>query len=294
MGDNMTKNGSALEGEHMSDEDIKVLQKVLQIEGFNKLFKTSKAPMIIFIVLCFVFVITEVATVYFANKVIREMYREYVRNTEEIIKTKSDIELANSWERLPINQRKERLREQYFEIIRYYTNNITPEQKINDDQIQSTFNVVFDCTTRVPSINFFLPVAYMKVATNFNPIYDREYKKGISAFYLKTGQTVANLPLVRTDTAFQTVFKGLETLNNPNEAIKLLVARIDDLMVTFSGRADWVLLSLFTNEYDVISKYWDGGNGKIPDNLYSDGDLADSLMYFQSFKNWQIPSISAK
>jgi hypothetical protein len=274
-----------------NDDDIELLQKVLKLDGFEALTKPNKSLMATLITLICVFIIAIGIGVFFTNKIIKDMYREYVHNTEDIIKTKSDIELSNSWERLPESQRRERLKTQYYEIIRYYTNNLPPEQKMSDEQIQATFNTLWSCINRIPSINFFLPVAYMKVVTNFNPIYDTEYKRGIAAFYTKMGAQIANLPLVRTDIVFQTVFKGMETLNNPNEAIKLLVARIDDLMITFNGRTDWVLLSLFTNEYDVIARYWKAGEGAIPDAVYRTGQLADALLYFQSFKNWQIPAI---
>ena len=278
----------------VTDEDVKILQKVLQLDGFDQLTKPNKSLIVTLIVLVSVFIVSIAVVGFLTNRIIKDMYREYVRNTQEIIKTKSDIDIANSWERLPTNQRKERLRQQFYEIVRYYTNNLTPAQKMNDDQILSTFNTLWDCTNRIPSVNFFLPIAYMKVATNFNPIYDVEYKHGIAAFYNTMGSRIANLPLIRTDTIFQTVYKGNETLNNPSDAIRLLIARIDDLNVTFAGRSEWVLLSLFTNEYDVISKYWQGGEGKIPDSLYRTGELADALMYLQSFRNWQIPAVTSK
>jgi len=288
-------NGSVKLGEKPgADADIELLQKVFKLDGFEQLTKPNKNLMATLIVLISIFILTIGAGIFAVNKIIRDMYKEYVYNTEEIIKAKSDIELSNSWERLPESQRRERLRTQYYEIVRYYTNNLPPQQKMSDEQIQASFNTLWACTNRVPSINFFLPVAYMKVSTNFNPIYDVEYKKGIASFYTTMGSRIANLPLVRNDVIFQTVFKGSETLNNPSDAIKLLVARIDDLMTTFNGRTDWILLSLFTNEYDVIAKYWKGGEGTIPDSLYRTGQLADALMYFQSFKNWQIPAVVAK
>jgi hypothetical protein len=129
----------------------------------------------------------------------------------------------------------------------------------------------------------------MRVASNFNPIYNREYKYGLGAFFNKTGETIANLKLVREDPAFQLTYSGIETLRMPTESIKLIVARMDDLMVTFNNRIDWVLLSIFTNEYDVIDRYWDGGDGAIPDEFYKEGELAEALKYFDSFRNWTIP-----
>jgi hypothetical protein len=160
---------------------------------------------------------------------------------------------------------------------------------MNDDQIQGTFNQIWLCTEKLPHVNFFLPVAYMKVKTNFNPVYDMNYQRGIIGFYLKTAERIANLPIVRDDPVFRTAYKGTTTLNNPVEAVRLLVARIDDLMSTFNNREDWVLLSLFTDEYVVISEYWKDGEGFIPDKFYQEGELAKALRYYQAFKNWQIP-----
>lgn len=280
--------------EEFSDSDVKALQKVLQIDSFNKIFGPSKTVIIIFIAVVVLFIGTVATVGYFANRTINEMHREYIRDTEQIILTRRNIELANSWERLPINQQRERLIDQYYTIVKYYTNSVTDNQKMNDDQVVASFNVLWDCTTRIPSINFFLPIAYMKVATNFNPVYNVDWKRGIAAFYIKGGEAVANLPLVRNDQSFQTAYKGVETLNNPNEAIKLLVARIDDLMTTFNNRVDWVVLALYTNEYDVISKYWKGGEGKIPDDFYKKGPVAETLDYYYSFKNWQIPALPSE
>jgi hypothetical protein len=290
----MAATGSNKSGAESSDSDIELLQKVFKMDSFEALTKPNKTLMATLIVLICVFILTIGVGIFAVNRIIKDMYKEYVHNTEEIIKAKSDIELSNSWERLPDSQRRERLKTQYYEIVRYYTNNLPPQQKMSDEQIQASFNTLWSCTTRIPSINFFLPIAYMKVATNFNPIFDVEWKRGIASFYTNMGSQIANLPLVRNDIVFQTVFKGSETLNNPSDAIKLLVARIDDLMTTFNGRTDWILLSLFANEYEVIAKYWKGGSGVIPDSLYRSGQLADALMYYQSFKNWQIPAVVSK
>lgn len=223
-------------------------------------------------------------------RLVNNMADTYVEKTEKIIKTRSDIEMSNAWERLPVNQRRERLMNQWFEIVRFYNNTVPEEQKMDDDMIVEGFNTLWNCTQRLPHINFFLPVAYMKVKTNFNPVYDVEWQRGIAGFYTKMAERISNLPIVRTDDVFKVAYKGIPTLNNPNEAMRLLVARIDDLMITFNNREDWVLLSLFMDEYQVISKYWEGGEGKIPDELYEKGNLADALMYYQHFKNWQIPA----
>jgi len=252
--------------------------------------KKAKSQLLVFNVIVSVFVLALVAFIF----VTVGMYKRYIRNTEQIIKTNTNIESANAWERLPSNQRKEILREQYYQIVRLYTNQSPEAEKMNDVMILSTFNQLWDCTSRVPSVNFFLPVAYMKVVTNFNPNYNVKYRYGIAAFIHKDGERISNLPIIQKDTSFQLTFKGMETLIMPTESVKLLVAKIDDLMITFNGRVDWVLLSLFTNEYDVIDKYWDGGRGAISDELYKTGNLANALMYYQSFKNWQIPAPPAK
>ena len=265
-----------------------VLQAINQAD--NKKSKNSPT----FFIVVGLFIATLIISSTFFIKTINSMHNTYIKETEKIIKTKSDIDLANQWERLPVNQRKERLRSQFFEIVRYYTNNIPEEQKMSDDQLLNTFNQLWLCIQKKPYINFFLPIAYMKVKTNFNPVYNIKYQRGIIGFYLKMAERVSNLPIIRDDDVFKVVYKGTTTLNNPPEAIKLLVARIDDLMQTFNNREDWVLLSLFENEYTVISKYWDDGKGEIPDKFYKEGKVAEALRYYEAFKNWQIPATIQK
>ena len=273
----------------MSDEQTdQVVSALLTKFGGGNESKAPKGWTIAFTISTALFAIVLVTTTFFFIKTINSMHDTYIVKTEEIILGKENIEMANSWERLPTQQQKEQLRSQYYKIIRYYTEQSPEEQKMNDDLLLEAFDTLWLSTERVNQ-NFFLPLAYMKVATNYNPVYNVEYKRGIAGFYLRTYETIANLPIVREDPTFQVVYKGSETANNPNHAIKLLVARIDDLMTTFNNRVDWVLLSLFTNEYDVIEQYWDGGDGAIPNEFYESGPLAESLLYFHSFTNWEIP-----
>ena len=251
----------------------------------------SKAPKgwtIAFTISTILFGISLVFCTIFFIKTINNMHETYIVKTEEIILGKENIEMANSWERMPTQQQKEQLRSQYYKIVRYYTEQSPEEQKMNDELLIEAFDSLWLATERVNQ-NFFLSLAYMKVATDFNPVYNVEYKRGIAGFYLRTYESISNLPIVREDPVFQVAYKGTETANNPNLAIKLLVARIDDLMTIFNNRVDWVLLSLFTNEYDVIEKYWDGGNGAIPNSFYEEGNLAEALRYYHAFSNWEIP-----
>jgi len=263
----------------------KVFQQTEDVKKSNMMFKLSLIGAAV------VFAIAMIFGFHMMRNTINDMYTTYIKNTEEIIIAKSDLELANSWERLPVQQRKERLRNQYFQIVRYYTNAVPEEQKMSNEQITDSFNKIWTCSQEIPSINFFMPVAYMKVATNFNPVYNAKYKIGIASMFRKTGEAAANLALVKHNKAFFVEFKGPRTLTNPVEAITLLIARMDDLMTTFNNREDWIFLALFTNEYTVIEKHWDGGKGKIPDSLYESGDLAEVLKYYHAFKNWQIPAV---
>jgi hypothetical protein len=145
----------------------------------------SRGWLKIFLIIVSVFIVSIVFIGLGVIKTMNDMNRTYISETEKIIKANADIETANAWERLPVNQRKERLREQYYKIVRYYTNGVPESQRMADDQILDSFNTLWMCTERIPSINFFFPIAYMKVATNFNPSYNVEYKVGIGAFYLK-------------------------------------------------------------------------------------------------------------
>lgn len=265
-------------------------QQVLQmLNSYDNNDKNQKRTIHLMTGLVILLVVVVGISTFFFVSTINQMHTTYIEETEEIIRTKSDIELANQWERLPNNQQKERLRNQFYEIVRYYTNSVPDEQKMNDEQIQNTFNQLWQATERLPHVNFFLPVAYMKAKTNFNPVYNIDYQRGIAGFYLETAEQISNLPLIREDDVFKTTYKGSTTLNNPQQAIKLLVARIDDLMHTFNNREDWVVLALFLDEYNVISEYWDGGEGQIPDRFYREGPLAETLMYYHAFKNWKIP-----
>jgi len=268
-----------------SDVGQAILNEMFKRDANNK---PSKGWQITFIIVTTIFAISLILSTFFFISTINDMHNTYITKTEDIILGKENVELANDWERLPIQQRKEQLRSQYLKIVRYYTSPVPAEQKMNEDVLVTTFDTLWDTTQRTKQ-NFFTAVAYMKVATNFNPIYNVQYKRGLAGFYNKTYESVANLPLVRTDPVFQTIYKGSQTAYNPNQSIKLLVARINDLMGTFNNRIDWVFLSLITNEYDVIDKYWDDGKGSIPDSLYKDGKLSQMLMYYNSFTLWKIP-----
>ncbi|MFW6047082.1 MAG: hypothetical protein ACOCP4_04800, partial [Candidatus Woesearchaeota archaeon] len=211
------------------------------LQSYDNADKNHKKTIRLLSGLLILFVAVIATSTFFFVSTINQMHATYIHETEEIIKTKSDVEMANQWERLPENQRRERLKSQFYEIVRYYTNGVPDEQRMNDEQILNTFNQLYEATSRLPHINFFLPVAYMKVKTNFNPVYNHDYQRGIAGFYLNTAEEISQLPLVREDEVFKTTYKGSTTLNNPHQAVKLLMARIDDLMHTFNNREDWVV-----------------------------------------------------
>jgi len=268
-----------------TQEDADVLGRLMALDPTHKTFKKITIAFMAALVL---FIVTlSVINAYFI-KTVKEMHIQYINDTEQIIITKSEIEASNSWERLPLNERKERLRSQYCDIVRYYTNKSAADEKMDDQMIQDSFNQVWDCTVGA-SVDFFLPVAYMKVASNFNPAYDVDYKHGLGAFLNKRGDHISKLTLIREDPSFRLEYEGIKTLDMPIEAIKLIIAKMDDLMREFNNRIEWVLLSLFTHEYDVIERYWDDGKGAIPDELRYKGNLAEAIKYFSAFRNWQIP-----
>lgn len=254
----------------------------------------SKGWLIGFISILIVFSTIMILGVVFYINTLGEMRETYIRNVEDVIISRAEIKAANDWERLPENDRKSMLREQYNTIVRYYTNTVPAIDKLDTKQISDTFNQLWITTEKVSYIDFFLPVAYLKVATNFDPVYRFGAKHGINAFLLKTVEDTINLPLIQEDPIFRVQYRGSETALNPAESMKILVARIDNLMSTFRNREDWVILALFTNEYDVIDKYWDNGNGVIPDSYYESGPIAETLKYYYSFSNWQIPIIEEK
>jgi hypothetical protein len=244
-----------------------------------------------FISLTIIFIVTIVFGIISMNRISDVMYKTYINQTREIIHSQKDIEDANSWERLPVNERKEKLRSRYYEIIKYYTNEVPQNQKMNDDQMLTSFNAYYNAVYGINSVNFFLPLAYLKARTNFNPTFNDGYQIGIASLFVKEGADIANLPVVKELPAFQVAYKGAETLQNPVESLKLLIARLDDLLKTFNNREDWAILSLLNHsEYDIIAKYWQDGKGEIPEKLYKDGPLANTLDYYYAFKNWKISS----
>lgn len=226
------------------------------------------------------------------KRVSDDMYNTYINNTKQIILQKEEVEAANAWERMPVGQQEEILRRKYIEIVTYYTTNVPENQKLSEKQMLDTFNVLYDCTSVAKSVNFFLPVAYMKAQTNLNPNFkNSNFQFGIAWFLEKEGKNISNLPIVTNphpDNPFRVAYKGTTTLRNPSESMKLLVAKMDDLMATFNNREDWVILSLIKNEYWVIDEFWEGGKGQIPDEYYEKGSLAEVLKYYSAFRNLKI------
>lgn len=269
-----------------------LLQKLISRDGsIGGGGSISKGWLIAISVIVSLFTIIMLVGSIWVSSTINRMNDSYMQQTTQIIFSKSEIDSANSWERLPPSQKKEKLREQYYAIIRYYTNSAPYGEKMTDDQILQSFNQMWLATERLTTVNFFFPVAFMKAMTNFNPYYNANDRLGMGYFYLNNAEQIANLNIVRNDPVFMVEYKGSASLSDPIDTIKLLVARIDDLSKTFNGREDWIFLALITNEYDVISRYWNGGSGSIPDDMYIRGPLADCLKYYHSFKNWQIPQI---
>ena len=268
-------------------EDIILLEEGTRKDNDIKEIVMRSNVIIGFLVV--IFIIATGVGLFFFKKTSDDMYRTYIANTQTIVQSKQEIQEANSWERLAINDRKEKLRARYYEIIKYYTIEVPLNQKMSDEQMNASFNAYFDCIYAVNSVNFFLPIAYMKVKTNFNPNFvSNQYQYGIGDLLVYTGKNVASFSTVRDNLMFQVVYSGRTTLQNPVESMKLLVAYMDDLMKTFNNREDWVIFAMLTNTEDVLSKYWNNGDGAIPDNYYKTGDLRDILNFYDAFKNWKI------
>jgi hypothetical protein len=263
------------------DENGKVFGFDLTIRNLLIVIICLVATFIIAIALFFVFYKQSVDTL---NKM-------YMEQTRQIVNSQKGVDEANSWERLPVQERKEKLRGKFHEIFEYYTTDVPQNQKMSNQQLDDAFEVYYTAISATPSVNFFLPLAFWKVKTNFNPTFFDNYQVGINGFYSKEGADVANLPLNKDNPAFQVAYHGAETLQNPSEAMKLMVARVDDLMRTFNNREDWVILALLNHsEYDIIAKYWNNGTGSIPANNYKTGPMADVLRFYYAFKDWTIPS----
>jgi len=280
MSDSKTPNG--VKTKRVGGEDI------LQALGKLDANSPGKWTIYTFIIVMILTIVTIGFLTFFYVRSINKLNINHTAEMQEFILGKEDIEMTNSWERLPDQQRREIIRSQHYKIIKYYTESVPEDQKMSNELIEDVFNVWYNATKRLNQ-DPFISLAYMRVMTNFNPIYNVDYKRGIGGMFLQTYENVANLPIVREDPALQTIYRGSETANNPTESVKLVVAYIDYLMRIFNNRVDWVMLSLFTNEYDVMKKYWEDGDGAIPSELYKSGDLAKALTYYHSFTNWQIP-----
>lgn len=218
-----------------------------------------------------------------------DMYTTYIRDTKEVILSFSEMEIANSWERLPVNEQREKLGNQYLTILQYYTVDIPENQKLNKKQLVKSFDTFFISINSFKSVNFFLPLAYMKVITNFNPNYVNDGRYGIAGLTQTQGSNTANLPTMRESDFFKIVFNGKDTLRNPDEAIKLLIARMDYLMKKFNNREEWVIWAMFDGEDRLIREFWENGNGAIPEKLYHETKVGEILDYYNLFKNWEIP-----
>jgi hypothetical protein len=244
-----------------------------------------------FKILCTIIIASAVAIVLTTSLFIGTMLgmkNDYLKSEREIILSKEMVKAANDWERLPEKEQKEKLRGRFNEIFKYYNLKTKVAEKITDtNTILDLFNTVYDCT-KVSGVNFFLPIAYMKVITNFNPNYNKNNKLGIASMYLKEAEYVSGLSLVKNNSAFNLTFKGVDTLKNPIDSTKILIARLKDLNEVFRGRVEWVILALLTNEYEVIDRYWNNGSGEIPEDKLRSGELKQILDYYYAFKDWQI------
>ncbi len=272
-----------------SNEDLgtAILQKLNQSD--QNRFEEIKHLITGFIIALGVFSVVIIIGVIAYISTTSLMRKTHIDNINDIISTQVEIKTLADWENVPSEQKKSKLREHFNLIIQYYTNDASVESKPTLSQVVDIFNELYQTTSKL-SINFFLPVAYMKVATNFNPSYDVDSKKGIAALLLKSIDNTINLPWVKTDPLFMTTYRGSDTAFNPAESSRILVAKIADLMTLFRNREDWVMFALFTNEYDVISKYWNDGKGTIPDEIYKSGPVAEALMYYYTFKSFKIPT----
>lgn len=266
-------------------DDQEVFQRLFDNDDEREIEKKGYRKAVIVTLAITMTLLIAVTTIFmFSVNYIRDTY---VSHEKDMILAMSMVESANDWESMPEGQQREKLLNRYMEIIKYY-NVYTPDnEKMSHETIIESFNVLYDCT-KMTRVNIFLPIAYMKVMTNFNPSYDADNRYGISAFFVKEGENISNLPIVTDKVSFDVSYKGIPTLQNPIESIKLLVAKIDDLNKIFNNRSDWVIFALLTNEYEVIDKYWLNGEGIIPDEQLLSGKLKEVREFYYILKNWKI------
>ena len=267
--------------------DLLVNKVLTKLTGKDDYEHAYKQMLKIFIVCTLVFSVIVLLGAIMVSSTLREMKTTYIQETDKMLLMNSRIENAAAWEKLNSVEKKEKLRNQYYTIIKYYTASSDVAKSLNNDQILDSFNALWMISEKYNTVNFFLPLAYIRVTSNFNPLYSDKSKEGLGALFMIDYERFSTINT--SDPITRITYRGMETARNPTDAIKLLYLKMDYLYNIFNGRVDWVLFSLLNNEFDVIQNYWKNGEGEIPDEFYLKGPLYDALNYYHSFINWQIP-----
>ncbi len=79
-----------------STADTDLLNRLLNMDPVVQ--KTFKRLSIAFVIALVIFIGTTITMSIYFNMTIREMHVQYIRDTERVIITKTDIEASNSWE----------------------------------------------------------------------------------------------------------------------------------------------------------------------------------------------------
>lgn len=283
--------------ENVSDDDLMaevdkrgmdvLVNKVLtKLTGKDDYEHSYKQILKIFIICILIFSCVVLLGSFLVATTLKDMKNTYIKETDKMLLMNTRIESAAAWEKLNSVEKKEKLRNQYYTIIRYYTSSSDVAKSLNNDQILDSFNALWMISEKYNTVSFFLPLAYMRVTSNFNPLYSYKSREGLAALFMIDYERFSS---INSDPITKITYRGVETARSPTDSIKLLYLKMDYLYRVFNGRIDWVLFALLNNEFEVIENYWKNGEGEIPDEFYLEGPLYDALNYYHSFINWQIP-----
>jgi len=266
--------------------DVLINKVLTKLTGKDDYEHAYQQMLKIFIVCILIFSIIVLVGSFMVIFTLRDMKNTYIQETDKMLLMNHKIENAAAWEKLNSIEKKEKLRNQYYTIVRYYTTSSDIAKSLNNDQILDSFNSLWIISEKYNTVNFFLPLAYIRVTSNFNPSYSLKSKEGYSAMFMIDYERFSQ---ISPDPIAKITYRGIETARNPSDSIKLLYLKMDYLYKVFNGRVDWILFSMLNNEFEVIQKYWKNGEGEIPDEFYLSGSLYNALNYYHSFINWQIP-----
>ena len=260
-------------------------QMLTKITGSDKYEKSYKRVISIFLVIVILFLVSLVGIGAYAVLTMQDMKSTYIQETDKILRIKSEIDKQSDLRSLTYEQRRQKFKKDYYEILRRtYVEVVDNNKKLTDDQINLSFDAAWDACEKY-KVDFLLVVSYMKAASNFNPNYSEDGRMGMPAMFLIDYEMFSSLTKSEGQTNVIS-YRGSTTSSDPVDSVKLLVAKIDSLNKMFNYKNDWVIFAMIEDQYLVLSKYWKQGFGTIPDDYYKSGKLYEALAYYYIYSRW--------